>query len=114
MNNVLLILIGSQALFTTSDLLGNHYMQKLGFRWSTFISLWFLLYVCLRSAATIGQLYVFTHFQLGKTMALFSVVNLVLANLLGYLVLGQMLPPMAYLGIMFAIAAFFIVAFARA
>lgn len=89
-------------------------MQRLGFHWATFVSLWFFVYISLRSAATLGQLYVFTHFQLGKTMALFAAVNLVLANLLGYLVLGEVLPPLAYVGVMLAIAAFFVVAYARA
>ena len=114
MNNVLLVLLGSQLLFSCGDLLGRHYMQKLGFHFSTFISLWFVFYVLFRSAATLGQLYVFTNFQLGKTMALFSAVNLVLANLLGYLLLGEVLPPLAYVGIMMAIAAFFVVAYAKA
>jgi drug/metabolite transporter (DMT)-like permease len=114
MNNTLLVLIGSQMLFSGGDLLGRHYMQKLGFHWTTFASLWFVAYVSLRSAATLGQLFVFTHFQLGKTMALFATINLVLANVLGYLVLGEVLPPFAYVGIMMAIAAFFVVAYAKA
>ena len=46
-------------------------------------------------------------------MALFAVVNLVLANLLGYLVLGEILQPIAYVGIMLAIIAFFFVALGK-
>lgn len=88
-------------------------MQKFGFHWSAFISFWFLAYILFRSIATIGQLYVFTHLQLGKTMALFAAANLILANLLGYLFLGELLPSLAYIGIMLAIVSFFIVAYAR-
>jgi len=110
----LFVLIGSQVLFTSGDLIGRYYMQKLGFHVGTFLSVWFVCYVLLRTAATFGQLYVFTHIQLGKTMALFAVANLVLANVLGYLLLGEVLKPIAYAGIMLAIIAFFLVAFGKA
>jgi uncharacterized membrane protein len=113
-NHVLGIVIISQLLFASGDLLGRYYMHKLGFHWSSFISFWFLVYMGLRSLATLGQLYVFTQFPLGKTMALFAAANLVLANLLGYLFLGELLPRTAYVGIMLAIVAFFVVAYAKA
>lgn len=88
-------------------------MPLLGFNLATFTSLWFSGYVVVRSIATLGQLYVFTHLQLGKTMALFAAANLVLANLLGYLILNETLPLLAYVGITLAIIAFFVVAYAK-
>ena len=108
----LLVLIGSQLCFSVADVLGRHNMQKLGFQWETFASAWFLVYALLRVVATAGQLYVFSHLQLGRTMALFATANLILANTLGYLLLGEVMPLLAYGGIMLAIISFFVVAYA--
>ncbi len=108
--NPLIIVVASQILFSAGDLLGRHYMQQRGFHLTTFFSLWFLAYLSIRSVATLGQLYVFTHIELGRTMALFAVVGLILANLLGYLLLGEILKPIAYVGVMLAVLAFFLVA----
>ena len=101
----LLIIIGSQLLFTGSDFLGRYLMGRQGFTMSAFVSGWVLCYIVLRVIATFGQLYVFAHLELGRTMALFGAVSIVLANVLGYLFLGELLSTAAYAGVSLAILA---------
>ncbi len=97
-------------LFTTSDLLARTYMPKQGFALATFFSGWFVVYFLIRIVAMFGQLYVFTVIELGKTMALFGATSIILANLLGLLVLKEVLTPGEYAGIMLAVAAFIVLA----
>lgn len=104
------VLVGAQCLFTLSDLIGRAYMAKHGFKWSAFISLWFLTYMVVRQVATFGQLYVFANVQLGKTMAMFGAVSIVLSNLLGVFYLGEKISAVAYVGIALAILAFLLMA----
>ena len=86
------------------------YMRKYGFSLATFLSFWFAAYFTIRTVAMFGQLYVFTSVQLGKTMALFGAVSIILSNVLGLLVLKEVLSPASYAGISLAIAAFIIMA----
>lgn len=106
MNWPLIIIIISQLLFTVSDLLARFYMLKQGFALTTFLSGWFLVYFLIRTGAMFGQLYVFTAIELGKTMALFGAASILLANILGFLVLKEVLSPVTYIGITLAIIAF--------
>jgi len=110
MNWALGVIIGTQLLFTTSDLLARTYMPKQGFALATFFSVWFLAYFLIRIIAMFGQLYVFTAIELGKTMALFGATSILLANLLGFLVLKEVLSPGAYIGVTLAVIAFIILA----
>ncbi len=110
MNWPIIILIITQLLFTTSDLLARNYMPKQGFALTTFLSSWFLAYFFIRIIAMFGQLYVFTHIELGKTMALFGAVSIILANLLGFLLLKESMSVGAYIGIMLAVSAFIVLA----
>ena len=111
MSKPVLILIGTQCLFTLSDLMGRTFMARYGFKLSTFLSLWFLVYLILRQLATFGQVYVFAHIQLGKTMALFGAVSIVLSNLIGLLYLGERMSSGSYLGVCLALFAFLAMAF---
>jgi multidrug transporter EmrE-like cation transporter len=104
------ILILTQAMFTVTDLLGRTFMLKYGFKASSFLSLWFILYFILRITASFGQLYIFSTIKLGKSMALFGAVSIILANTLGYLVLNEVLSPKEYIGISIAIIAFIFLA----
>ncbi len=107
MASPLWILVGSQLLFTTSDLTARAHMRGPGsFAASNFLSLWFLAYMLIRTAATFGQLYVFSQAQLGRTMALFGATSIVLSNVLGLLVLGEALSAAAYVGVSLAVLAF--------
>jgi multidrug transporter EmrE-like cation transporter len=108
LNAPILILVGSQLLFTSSDLIGRYYMTRQGFTASAFISLWFLFYIFIRTLATFGQLYVFSSVELGKSVALFGAVSIILANVLGFLVLKEMLSPAAYIGVTLAVIAFIV------
>jgi hypothetical protein len=107
----LFILVGTQCLFTLSDVMGRTYMARHGFRWSTFISLWFLAYTLVRQLATFGQVYIFANIQLGKTMAMFGAVSIVLSNVVGLLYLGEKISPVSYFGIFLAILAFIVMGF---
>ncbi len=113
MNWSILIIIGTQLLFTTSDLLARAFMPRQGFALETFFSAWFLIYFLIRTIAMFGQLYVFTAIELGKTMALFGACSIILANLLGFLVLKEVLSTGAYIGIVLAISAFLIIALVK-
>lgn len=110
MNVPILILIGSQLVFTVGDLMARSQLSRHGFLQSTFMAPWFVAYLFLRTIATIGQLYVFSRVDLGKTMAFFGAVSIVAASVLGYLVLHEVLTPWSYLGIMLAVLAFFMLA----
>ena len=111
MNYVLLVLIGAQLLYTISDLMARHFMLKHGFTLAAFLTSWFVVYFIIRLFAMVGQLYVFTSTELGKTIALFGALGIVLANVLGLLVFKEILSPWAYVGVSLAIIAFFVLAF---
>ena len=109
----ILIIIITQLLFTGSDLLARYNMPKLGFKFSAFLSTWFILYFLIRTIAMFGQLYIFTTIELGKTMALFGAVSIILSNLLGLLILKEVLPIGVYIGVSFAVLAFLILAVSK-
>src|SRR3990167_7292417 len=104
--NPIIIIIIAQLLFTTSDLLGRHFMAASGFTLRSFLSFWFLGYFLIRNIAMFGQLYVFSKIELGHTMALFGATSIVLANVLGFLFLKEVLSPVTYVGVALAIVAF--------
>ena len=112
MASPLWILVGSQLLFTASDLTARARMRGAGsFSAANFLSAWFVLYMLVRTVATFGQLYVFSRVQLGRTMALFGATSIVLSNLLGLLLLGESLSAQAYVGVSLAVLAFLLLAF---
>ena len=55
MTKPVFILIGTQCLFTISDVMGRSYMARNGFKLSSFLSLWFVAYIVVRQIATFGQ-----------------------------------------------------------
>lgn len=106
----LLVLLGTQALFTASDFMARAYMRKHGFELSMLASAWFWIYQLIRQVATFGQLYIFAHIPLGKTMALFGATSIVLSNALGALFLREVLSPAAYAGVGLAVVAILVMA----
>jgi uncharacterized membrane protein len=110
MNWPLIIIVGSQLLFTCGDLLARANMHRQGFALATFLSGWFALYFTLRTIAMFGQLYVFSSVELGKTMAVFGAVSIVLSNVLGLLVLREVLSTGTYIGVALAVLAFLVLA----
>lgn len=104
------IIIITQLLFTAGDLLARANMRSGEFSLKAFLSGWFLAYFIIRQAAMFGQLYVFAKIPLGKTMALFGAVSIVLSNVLGLLLLKEVLSLPAYIGVALAVAAFLVLA----
>ncbi len=113
MDKTIFIIIGSQLLFTTSDLLARHNMQTSGFKMASFVSWWFLVYATIRTIATFGQLFIFTQMEVGRTMAMFGATSLVLVNILGLLILKEQLSLSVYFGIILAVLAILLVGFGR-
>jgi len=113
MNVPILIIIGSQLLFTSGDLLARHYMPQQGFKLATFLSWWFLVYMTVSTIATFGQLFIFTQMELGRTMTLFGASGLILANVLGLLILKEQLSLSVYFGVLLAVIAFLVVGFSK-
>jgi uncharacterized membrane protein len=104
MNPQLATVIGSQLLFTAGDLLARKHIKG-DFTLANLLTGWFGAYVLLRTFATLGQLYVLSVIDLGKAMALFGAASVMIANLLGWLVLEEVLTPTAYVGIGLAVLA---------
>lgn len=100
----LVVVIASQLLFTAGDLLARQHIKG-DFTAANFLTGWFAAYLLLRTAATLGQLYVLSAIDLGKTMALFGAASVMIANVLGWLVLQEVLPPLTYVGISLAVLA---------
>jgi multidrug transporter EmrE-like cation transporter len=111
MNWSLLLIIITQLLFSTGDLIARMNMSRYGFKLAAFKTTWFLIYTITRTIATFLQLYIFTTIPLGKMMALFGAVSIMLANILGLLVLKEILSPASYIGISLAVIAFLVLAF---
>lgn len=106
----LLILIGTQALFTTGDFMARYYMSRRGFNMAILTSVWFWVYTAIRQLATFGQLYVFANIPLGKTMALFAATSVVLSNVLGFFFLAERLSAYGYIGVILSVCAILVLA----
>jgi multidrug transporter EmrE-like cation transporter len=85
-------------------------MSKHGFAMESFLSWWFIVYFFIRIVAMFGQLYIFSSVELGKTMALFGAVSIIMANLLGFLLLKEVLTPAEYFGVSLVVVAFIVLA----
>jgi len=100
------VVVGTQLLFTIGDLMARANMRKHGFTAAAFLNLWFLVYILSRQLATVGQLYVLATVPIGKTMALFGAGSIIMGNVLGVLLLGDLLSTRSYAGIALAVLAF--------
>jgi hypothetical protein len=110
MDRVLLVIIGSQLLFSASDFMARYYMRGQAFAAATFLTGWFAIYFVIRTIAMFGMLYAFTTVPLGRTMGLLSMTGLVVANVLGLLLLREVLSPIAYAGLALGLVALFLLA----
>jgi len=104
------IIVASQALFTAGDLLARANMRRGGFTLATFLTWWFVIYFTLRTVAMFGQLYILANVPIGKSMALFGATSIALVNVLGVLLLGEVLGARAYAGVSLAVLAFIVMA----
>jgi multidrug transporter EmrE-like cation transporter len=109
----LVIVVGTQLLFSVGDLMARANMRRHGFTAAAFLNLTFLVYILSRQVATVGQLYVLATVPIGRTMALFGAVSIILANVLGVLLLGDFVSPRAYAGIALAVLAFVVMSLAK-
>ena len=107
------VVVATQLLFTIGDLMARANMRKHGFTAAAFLNLSFLFYIVSRQVATVGQLYVLASVPLGKTMALFGAGSIVLANVLGVLLLGDLLSARSYAGITLAVLAFIVMSIGK-
>jgi multidrug transporter EmrE-like cation transporter len=101
-----LIIIGSQILFSISDVIGARAMKTQGFTPAAFFSGWFLLYTVIRQLAVFGQLYIYANMELGRTVALFGAGSIVIGNVMGLLLFKEVLTLPVYVGVGLAICAF--------
>ncbi len=111
MQATLLVLVGTQLIYSISDFMGRFYMSKQGFHSGTFLSWWFLWYQLIRQVAMFGQLYIFANVSLGRSMAMLGATSIVISNALGFLFLKEVLSPVAYAGVTLAVIAVLIMAF---
>lgn len=105
MNWPIVVALGAQLLFSISDFMGRYYMSRFGFTPEAFLSWWFVVYMLIRTIATIGQLYIFSTLELGKTIAVFAAFGLLIANVAGFFLLGEVLSWQAYLAIVLVMLA---------
>jgi multidrug transporter EmrE-like cation transporter len=104
-NPLLIVLLGTQVLFTTSDLLARANMRRLGFRLATFRRPWFLAYSLLRLVAVGGRMFILSQVYLGQVAAMLGATSIVVSNVLGALLLRETLSPLGYLGVSLALTA---------
>ncbi|HEX7506870.1 MAG TPA: hypothetical protein VF550_08865 [Polyangia bacterium] len=109
----MVVVVGTQLLFSVGDLMARANMRKHGFSAAAFLNLSFLVYILSRQIATVGQMYVLATVPIGKTMALFGAGSIVLANVLGVLLLGDVLSIRTYVGVALAVMAFLAMSFAK-
>ncbi len=107
MSPVVVILI-TQLIFSATDLLARAHLKGQPFSLQSFTQLWFIWYIIVRAGSTFAQFYVFSKVDLGKTVTLFSIAGIIFANLLGVLVLKEVLSFKDYVGLFLAITAFLI------
>jgi len=108
---VFAVLIGSQLLFTTGDLLARANLSRVGFTTAAVLSPWFAIWLVVRQVGGIGQLYVLASTPAGTTLSLFSALSIVLINVLAVLLLKEVLSPMTYVGVSLAVAALLVLTF---
>lgn len=100
------IIVGSQLLFSISDVIGRAAMKTHGFKPAAFFTGWFVLYTLIRQIAVFGQLYIFSAMDLGRSVALFGAGSIVIGNLVGFFYFREALSLPVYVGVSLAIAAF--------
>ena len=101
----LLVVISSQLLFTTGDLLAWLKMRQHGFDTEAFVSWSFAGYMLIRTAAAFGQLWVLAKLVLGQALPMFAASSVVLSMLLSVTVLNEGLTAKTIVGGGLAVAA---------
>ena len=110
MRTTVIVIVLSQLIFSSGDLLARHYLGKHGFHLNSFAAPWFLIYILTKVVAIAGQLYILSNVKIGPTMALFGATSITVSSVLGLLLLHETLTTTGYIGITLAVAAFVILA----
>lgn len=100
------LIIGSQLLFSASDLIGKWAMKSQGFKLASFFTWWFLLYTVIRQIAVLGQLYIYSSIELGRALALFGAGSIIIGNFFSFLLFREAMSLPTYVGVTLAICAF--------
>lgn len=100
------LIIGSQLLFSASDLIGKWAMKNQGFKLASFCTGWFLLYTVVRQIAVFGQLYIYSSIELGRALALFGAGSIIIGNVFSFLLFREAMSLPTYVGVSLAICAF--------
>lgn len=109
----IVIALVAQAAYSASDVLARSELRAAGFTLPNLLRAWLVLFLVLRVGALAGQMFVFATVDLARTAVLFGVGSILVANVLGVLLLREVLSVRAYIGVVVAIAAFVIVGFDR-
>lgn len=110
MKTAVMVVILSQLIFSSGDLLARHYLGKQGFHWASFTAPWFLIYVVTKVIAITGQLYVLSQIKIGPTMALYGATSITVSSVLGWFLLHETLSTAGYIGVTLAVIAFLVLA----
>lgn len=79
----------TQIIFSTSDLIARWHFGNQEFRLATFASGWVLVYFLIREVAGWLQIRVLSGNQLGISMAIFSGAGVIISNVFGWLLFGE-------------------------
>ena len=110
MKSAVIVIVISQLIFSSGDLLARHFLGKSGFHWATFAAPWFLVYILTKVLAITGQLFVLSNLKIGSTMALFGATSITVSSVLGWFLLHETLSMTGYIGVTLAIIAFLLLA----
>jgi uncharacterized membrane protein len=106
----LFVALGTQVLFTTSDFLARAKLREQRFRWLAFVRPWFALYSLIRVVALAGGLFILANVYMGEAAAILGATSLVISNILGLLLLKEVVTLQGYVGIFLALSALVVVA----
>ncbi|MGH7882116.1 MAG: hypothetical protein ACREN8_04325 [Candidatus Dormibacteraceae bacterium] len=108
---LLIVLIGTQAIFTLSDFMGRMNMRGGEFTLAKLLKPWFLIYLLIRQIALLGQFFIFSRVFLGEVVTVLAAISIVISNLLGLLLLREQLSVANYIGVSLAVTAVLILVF---
>jgi multidrug transporter EmrE-like cation transporter len=92
------------------DVIAKYNLNITGYKSVILISPWFFAYILTKVVATTAQFYVFSNFDLGKSMAIFGAISIILSNSIGFLLMSERLTVGGYVGVSMACMAFLVIA----
>lgn len=106
--NIILIAI-VQSIYSVSDLWKKIALGNRGFRWSILTDPLFLVGLTVPLIAFALQMYVFSRYELSRTITIMGVCAVVFSMTLGILFLKERYTAINYLGVLFAILAIILI-----